>query len=86
MQAPQHPGWTDDNGQAIVDVEALSASSAEFGIDALNGKAGAAQDCLKYSAAIILRHLGRADSLRAGAELASRAIASGRASAHFQAG
>ena len=86
VPVPQHPGRTDDNGQAIVDVEALSASSAEFGIDVLNGKAGAAQDCLKYSAAIILRHLGRADSLRAGAELASRAIASGRASAHFQAG
>ena len=84
VPVPEQVTQTDENGEAIVDVEALSAESAQFGIDALNGKAGHAQDCLKYSAAIVLKHLGKADSLKEGAEMVSKVIASGKAMAHFE--
>ena len=72
------------NHEDVVDVEILSKASADAGLAALNGEAGPARDCLLYSAAIMLRHLGKAESLKAGADIASKRIASGEAMAHFQ--
>ncbi|MEM8845411.1 MAG: anthranilate phosphoribosyltransferase, partial [Pseudomonadota bacterium] len=74
-----------NNGEEVVDVDALSKASAEAGIAAISGEEGPAKDCLLYSAAIMLRHLGKADSLKAGAQLASDAIASGEVIKRFQA-
>ena len=74
----------DQEGESVVDVAALSQASADAGLAALDGKEGAARDCLLYSAAIVLKHLGKAESLSQGAQLASQAIASGRAAQCFK--
>ena len=84
VPVPEHVTQIDESGEAIVNVEALSEESAQLGLDALNGKEGLAQDCLKYSAAIVLKHLGKTNSLKEGAQMASEVIASGKAMAHFQ--
>lgn len=70
---------------AVIDVEALAKVSAEAGLAALDGKAGPAQDCLRYSAAIMLKHLGKADTLRAGADIAQKAMDAGIALKRFEA-
>ncbi len=75
---------TDQNGESVVDVEALSQAAADAGLAALDGKEGAAKDCLLYSAAIVLKHLGKAESLEQGADLAAQAIASGQAKQCFK--
>jgi anthranilate phosphoribosyltransferase len=75
---------TDHNGESVVDVEALSQAAADAGLAALDGKEGAAKDCLLYSAAIVLKHLGKAESLEQGADLAAQAIASGQAKQCFK--
>ena len=82
---PEHATQTDANGEAIVDVDALSKASAQFGLEALDGKEGPAKDCLTYSAAIMLQHLGNAESLKQGAEMVSDVIAAGKAMSCFQA-
>jgi len=68
------------------DINAAAARAAEFGLEALQGKEGPARDSLVYSAAICLRHLGRADNLSAAADMARAVLDSGKALAHFQAG
>lgn len=75
---------SDDKGEDVVDTDILSGVSAEAGLAALSGEAGPARDCLLYSAAIMLKHLGKAESLKQGAEIASSAIASGEAIEHFK--
>lgn len=67
------------------DVDAAAARAAEFGIAALQGKAGPARDSLVYSAAVSLCHLGRASSLTDAAEQARQVLDSGKALAHFEA-
>ncbi len=76
---PEELTRTDANGDAVVDVAALSKASAQAGLEALDGMAGPAKDCLTYSAAIMLTHLGRTESLAQGADMANKVIASGAA-------
>ncbi len=73
------------NGDAVVDVEELSKASAQAGLEALDGKQGPAKDCLTYSAAIMLKHLGRASSLAQAAAMVNEVIASSKAMKCFQA-
>ncbi len=84
VPVPQHVTQTDANGEDIVDVDALSKASAQAGLEALDGKDGPAKDCLTYSAAIMLQHLGKAKSLKEGAKVVSDVIASGKAMSCFQ--
>ncbi len=74
-----------DSAEESVNIEALSKASAQAGLEALDGKEGPARDCLIYSAAIMLKHLGKAESLNQGAEMVSGIIASGKAMSCFQA-
>ena len=74
---------SDQSSQASVDVEALAIASAQAGLAVLDGKEGAARDCLLYSAAIVLQHMGKAESLSEGAQLAAAAIATGKAKQCF---
>ncbi len=81
---PAHCVNTDESSQPSVDVEALAVASAQAGLAVFDGKEGAARDCLLYSAAIVLTHLGKTESLLEGAKLAASAIASGKAKQCFQ--
>lgn len=84
VPVPEHATQTDSSGEDIVDVNALSKASAQVGLEALDGKEGPAKDCLTYSAAIMLRHLGKAESLKEGASIVSNVIANGKAMSCFQ--
>jgi anthranilate phosphoribosyltransferase len=68
------------------DADAAAARAAEFGLAALQGKAGPARDSLVYSAAICLHHLGKAGDLSAAADMVRKVLDSGKALAHFTAG
>ena len=85
VPVPDQATHKDANGEDVVDVNALSKASAASGLEALEGKAGPAKDCLTYSAAIMLQHLGRANSLKEGAKMVSDVIAAGKAINCFQA-
>ncbi len=85
LSVPDAVTSTDDQGETIVDVEALSKYSAQSGLEALDGKSGPALDGLIYSAAIMLCHLGKADSLQAAANSVHKVIASKKALKCFQA-
>ena len=80
---PDEVMQTDTNGEAIVNVDQLSKASAQQGLEALDGKHGPARDCLSYSAAIMLKHLGRAESLSQASEIVSQAITCGKAMKMF---
>ena len=73
----------DEAGDAVVDVEKLSAVSAQQGLDALAGAEGPARDCLVYSAAIVLQHVKKVDSLEEGAKLVQQVLSSGQALERF---
>lgn len=75
-----------DNIANEFDVDAAAQKAAELGLEALNGKPGPAMDALVYSAAICLKHLGRANDYASAAVQARDAIKSGKALAHFNAG
>ena len=79
-----HTQTVDGIEETMVDVEKLAKASARFGLDALDGKTGPAADCLAYSAAIVLKHLGKADSLKDGVNIAQQAMTSGAAIRHFR--
>lgn len=82
------PGVSNE-GDAIAtafDADAAAARAAEYGLSALQGKAGPARDSLVYSAAICLHHLGKAADFAAAAEMAREVLDSGKALAHFEAG
>ena len=70
--------------ETVVNVDRLAQASAQLGLAALSGEAGPAHDCLAYSAAIVLAHLNKADSLNDGVSIASNAMTSGNAIQHFQ--
>lgn len=64
---------------------AIADATAQVGLQALQGKFGPMRDSLVLSAASVLHHLGRAESLLEGATLAANALDSGAAYARFQA-
>ena len=68
-----------------VDIEALAKASADLGLAALNGEAGPGRDCLAYSAAIMLKHMQKTDSLKEGVAIATETMTSGTAMKHFKA-
>jgi anthranilate phosphoribosyltransferase len=51
-----------------VDIDATARSAAEAGRAALNGQRGPTYDALVYAGALVLYHLGRAPSIRAGTD------------------
>ena len=71
--------------ETTVNVEALAKASADAGLAAIAGETGFARDCLSYSAAIMLTHLGKAKSLKEGVTLATDTMDSGAALRRFQA-
>jgi anthranilate phosphoribosyltransferase len=75
-----------DEIASAFDADAAAARAAEFGLAALQGKAGPARDSLVYSAAICLHHLGKASDLRSAADMVRDVLDSGKALAHFVAG
>ncbi len=70
---------------ADVDIGALSQSAADAGMDALQGKPGAARDCLIYSGAIVLTHLQRHTSMKNAADAIAAQLDNGEAWKRFQA-
>ena len=77
---------TDQDMVNDFDVNEIAVHAAEAGMAALRGQAGPARDSLVYSAALCLRHLGRAKDLQTGAEMARQVLDSGKVLAHFTAG
>ncbi len=67
------------------DVEAAAKAAAETGMEALQGKAGPARDCLVYSASICLHRLGRSETLAEAAESVRKILDSGAALARLEA-
>ncbi len=74
-----------DDASQEPDLSRLAAPAAEAGLEALRGKAGPTRDSLVLAAAMILRHVGRAETLQSAADLARRALDSGDGSKRFQA-
>jgi anthranilate phosphoribosyltransferase len=79
------PAGNDGETAPTLDSDAAAAAAAAAGLEALHGRPGAARDSLVYGAAIMLHHLGRADSLKGAAAMAARALDSGSALARFHA-
>ena len=75
---PEALGVTDDKGVIHTMGPAIQAT-AEAGVAALEGARGPFYDGLVYTAAIILRHLGRCATLAEGADQARAALDSGAA-------
>jgi len=75
-----------DNIANPFNADAAAERAAQAGMAALKGEKGPAYDSLVYAGAITLFHLGRADSLEAGAEQIRNVLDSGQALAHFEAG
>ncbi|MCB1864785.1 MAG: anthranilate phosphoribosyltransferase [Chromatiales bacterium] len=65
--------------------EAIAKVTVETGRAALSGQAGPARDALVAAGALVLQHLGRADSLRAAADQIRAVLDDGRALARFDA-
>lgn len=82
------PGATErgDDIATVFDADVAAAQAAEYGLAALQGKAGPARDSLVYSAAICLHHLGKAGDLPTAADMVRKVLDSGKALAHFTAG
>ncbi|MBK1702237.1 anthranilate phosphoribosyltransferase [Thiococcus pfennigii] len=68
-----------DEIAVAVDVGATAQAAARAGLAALGGAKGPTYDSLVFSAALILWHLGRSDSLRAAAERVRAVLDSGAA-------
>jgi len=68
-----------------VDLEAAARAAASAGLEALQATPGPARDSLVYAAAIMLRHLGKHESLQAAAMAVREVLDNGAAMAHFDA-
>ncbi|MEW6684146.1 MAG: anthranilate phosphoribosyltransferase [Nitrospirota bacterium] len=68
-----------DDASQEPDLSRLAAPAAEAGLEALKGKPGPTRDSLVLAAAMILRQVGRAETLQVAADLARRALDSGEA-------
>ncbi len=66
------------------DTEAHATAAAQAGLEALQGTNGPMRDSLVLSAASILYHLGRVDSLLSGATMARNILGSGAAYERFK--
>ncbi len=73
-------------GEGGPDTAAMARAAAAAGLAAREGAPGAARDNLVCGAALCLWHVGRAPTLAAAADAVRKALDSGRARAHFEAG
>lgn len=64
---------------SLTDVQTGARKAAEWGMAALSGEKGPTYDSLLYSAALVLTHLGRADSISAAGDVLRQVLDSGRA-------
>ncbi|WP_078119925.1 anthranilate phosphoribosyltransferase [Thiosocius teredinicola] len=69
---------------ALTDVDAAAKKAADYGVAALQGEKGPTYDSLVYSGAVVLQHLGKADSLANAGELVRAALDSGKAAARIK--
>lgn len=82
LQKSARPG---DEIAIAVDIDALAHATAQAGIEALNGKSGPIYDGLVYAGALTLHHLGKVDSLAAGAGRVRAVLDNGAALARLRA-
>ncbi len=75
-----------DEIATTVDSDAVAHIAAEVGLKALRGESGPTYDSLVYAGAITLAHLKRHGSLQDAADAVRKALNSGAAAAHFEAG
>ncbi len=73
-----------DEVSVAVDIDAMARAALAAGLEALAGKAGPVYDGLVYGGALVLSHLGRAESLSAAADRVREVLDSGEALARFQ--
>ncbi len=66
-----------------VDIQATAKAAADAGLAALDGQRGASYDALVYAGALVLNHLGRANSLAAAANRVREVLDSGQARARL---
>ncbi len=66
-----------------VDIQATAKAAAEAGLAALEGQPGASYDALVYAGALMLNHLGRANSLAAAGDRVREVLDSGQARARL---
>jgi anthranilate phosphoribosyltransferase len=74
-----------DEIQTEYDPDDIASAAAKAGLAALEGERGTTYDSLVYSGAIVLSHLGKAESMNDAAEMIRNAIDSGDALKHFNA-
>ncbi|MCU7959688.1 MAG: anthranilate phosphoribosyltransferase [gamma proteobacterium symbiont of Bathyaustriella thionipta] len=65
------------------DTRAAARAAAEAGLAALNGKKGATRDALVFSASLILRHIGKTQTLEEGAYIIRDVLDNRSVLAHF---
>lgn len=82
LQKSSRPG---DEISIAVDIDALAQATAQAGLEALQGQAGAIYDGLVYSGALSLFHLGKADSLAEAAKAVRTVLDNGAALARLRA-
>jgi len=74
-----------DEIQTEYDPDDIAKAAAKAGLAALEGERGTTYDSLVYAGAIVLSHLGKADSMNDAADMVRKAIDSGDALKHFHA-
>lgn len=85
VRAPRmHGAGGAEEDAGAFDARVASRLAAQAGVAALSGELGPTRDCLVFGAALCLWHLGRVESLLAGAQAARAAIDSGDALARLQ--
>jgi anthranilate phosphoribosyltransferase len=81
------PEHISDKGDGVTseNIDEMSALTAEAGLEALQGVKGAAYDSLAYTAAIVLVHLQKAESIEAAHAMACQKLDNGEALQRFNA-
>jgi len=67
-----------------VDIKEAAKAAAEAGMEALSGRRGPTYDSLVYTGALILKHMGKAETLKEAAEQVRAVLDSGRAVARVK--
>ncbi len=76
---------TGDDVNRPLDNAAVAKAAADAGLAALSGNQGAMFDALTYSGALVLHHLGRVESVHAGAAVVRAALKTGHAAERLRA-
>lgn len=84
LPLPEHLSVSaEGDTDAIIDSDAMAKAAAEIGLAALDGASGAARDSLVYSAAIVLTHVRRFETMQMAAAAVQQALDAGTARAHL---